>query len=499
MTHLPDGQYHFRPGAFPNKVDFHGKSSGVDLYWMGRAGKIPSHLCEREHAKAQDACGCLSAESWTTLMRVGLLRPNTSIKSLTTHDISNMSTHSVFGAPLCPSTYIMEVLMKCMIFLGILTGFIWVNPAVAAMTPLCQQVYGEEHYGDSTIYGAQVVLGETYAIAASTGISELQKEQIIALGRVNELYNDDEASQDEKVTTVLKNTDDKNAIYQAIYVATTGTAYEQYRIYLGDTEVSALFLKGTLFMVARTSDAECYQDETTDEIETVNEQISLARKQWIDLGPFENKTSLKVSINELNSRLNVSLYVRKGKAPSFSNYDCRKKSKHDEDMSCNVTGEGTYYVAVYRYAEGGGEPIARARVSVSYPLEKETIVKPISSSGILAKGKKHYLGPFPASSSFKAVLHGLGSGVYTNIYVKKGSQAEYWKFDCRKSSRTDDDLSCTFDEPGDYYIQVYRSRTSGGSEFELYAVDITIDPVEQEKPQMMVKRDQISLFMNQGD
>lgn len=359
--------------------------------------------------------------------------------------------------------------------LGVLFGLVCTDYAFASMTPLCEEVYGEEHYGDSSLYGENAVLSETYTVDSAAGIGELQKAQIIKLGRANELFSDEEASDDEKVNTILANTDDENTVYQVITVTTTGTSYEQYRIYLGDTEVSALFVKGTLFMVARTSDAECYQDDTTDEVETAKEPFFIERKQWIDFGPFENKESLHVALERLTKGVHVSLYVRKGEAPTFSNYDCRKKSQYDSDMSCDLTGEGDYYAAVYRYSRSRGEPVENLELLASFAKEKEAATRPIKSSGMLAKGKKHYLGPFHADSSFTAVLGGLKSGVYTNLYVTKGSQAEYWDFDCRKSSRTDDELSCRFEEPGDYYIQIYRSKISGGDAFEFYAVDVTID------------------------
>jgi len=91
-------------------------------------------------------------------------------------------------------------------------------------------------------------------------------------------------------------------------------------------------------------------NDDVDEEKLIEKKVSgkgsVQSKEWKRYNPIKvEKGAFKISITGDGD---ADLYIKKGSAPSFDNYDCRPY-KDGSNEQCNLQGPGTFYIGIYGY------------------------------------------------------------------------------------------------------------------------------------------------------
>lgn len=157
------------------------------------------------------------------------------------------------------------------------------------------------------------------------------------------------------------------------------------------------------------------------DVTTVSEDGTVAKNEWKHYGPFEVGTGGQLKATMTGSG-DADLYVRKGSAPTPTEYDCRpyKGSSNEE---CTVTGAGTYYVSVRGYAA-----TSDFSVDIEYggtgteppPVTPPTTISHLNLQDSVEHGQmKYYTVDLPAGATITIKTF---APTDIDLYIQMGSQ-----------------------------------------------------------------------------
>ncbi|WP_144393497.1 C10 family peptidase [Pleionea sediminis] len=108
---------------------------------------------------------------------------------------------------------------------------------------------------------------------------------------------------------------------------------------------------GTCTVVDFTDTDNTDNSDPTDETEVVIAEVVteeagiVESREWLHFGPYSTLETIQVVMTGDND---ADLYVRKGSQPTSSSYNCRPYRAHSNE-TCNLEGEGEYYVSINGY------------------------------------------------------------------------------------------------------------------------------------------------------
>lgn len=109
---------------------------------------------------------------------------------------------------------------------------------------------------------------------------------------------------------------------------------------------------------------------------------TLARSQWADYGPYDLAAGGTLTAVLTTQSGDADLYLRKGAAPTSTQYDCRPYLGGTQVESCTASGPGSVYVAVKGYASSSSFAI-----EVTYSGDGSQPPAPVCGNGILEGGE----------------------------------------------------------------------------------------------------------------